>query len=55
MSLKEIRRTAKVKKQQIGLDLRTIKKIEDGGCNVTVCSLNKYLEAVGLKLTYAIQ
>jgi len=55
MTLSEIRRAAKVKKKNIPLDIRTINKIENGECNVRVCSLEKYLTAIGMRLTYSVQ
>jgi len=55
MQLREIRKASKVKINQIKLDSRTIKKIEAGSDDVTVKSLNTYLESIGLQLTYSIR
>jgi transcriptional regulator with XRE-family HTH domain len=55
MTLKQIRKIGKVKIQDIDLDRRTIAKIENGDCNIKLCSLQKYLEAIGMKLNYSIK
>lgn len=54
MQLKQIRKAAKVKVQDIKLDRRTIAKIESGDETVSVKSLRIYLDAIGMKLTYSI-
>ena len=55
MELKEIRKAAKVKVQDIKLDQRTIQKIEKGSINISVQALTIYLDSIGMKLTYSIQ
>ncbi len=55
MELKEIRRANKVKVQDIGLDRRTVARIETGDVDVvSVGNLRKYLSAIGMVLTFSI-